>query len=226
MSIPGQDKSNPGYQSLENYFSNSIVPQLLVDSEMVLRSFTSPAAEIFSLSREDIGKSLYNLKEKLVHNALIDNIRGVLLVEKNKEKEIQTLKGQLLNMNVQPYFGSHEEQIIGVIVTYLELTGRISKIKELENLITQYENLIFDLSQDIKQPLTSIVLIIEKLLAANEEYDKNLIKKYLYRLKENSKNIELLIEKLPIEPLLKNKQSDEKDSLQDKLREKLYTFYR
>lgn len=227
MSIPGQDISNPGNQSLENYFSYSIVPQLFIDSEMVLRSFTSPAAEIFSLSRGDIGKSLYNLKDKLAHNALIDNIRGVLLVEKNKEKEIQTLNGQLFNMNVQPYFGSQDEQIIGVIVTYLELTGKILVMKELEKLNTQYETLMFGLSQDIKQPLSSIVLISENLLEAYEEDDKNLIIKCLDRLQENSKNIKLLIEKVPVGPiLLTNKQPDEKDSLQNTLREKLYTFYR
>lgn len=158
MSISGKDISNPGYQSLENYFSNSIVPQLFVDSEMMLRSFTSPAAEIFAISQEDIGKSLYNLKDKIAHNALIDNIRGVLLVEKNKEKEIQTLNGRVFNMNVQPFFGNQNEPIIGVIVTYLELTGK-SEMKKLENLNSQ-------------------------------------------------------------------KNSEEKDRLQDTLRQKLYTFYR
>lgn len=126
---------------------------------MLLRSFTSPAAEIFSISQEDLGKSLYNLKDKIAHNALIDNIRGVLLVEKNKEKEIQTLNGRLFNMNVQPYFGNQDEHIIGVIVTYLELTGKISVMKELEKLTTQYEILMMGLSQDFKQHLSSIVLI-------------------------------------------------------------------
>ena len=226
MSIPGQDISNPGYQSLENYFSNSIVPQLFVDSEMMLRSFTSPAAEIFAISQEDIGKSLYNLKDKIAHNALIDNIRGVLLVEKNKEKEIQTLNGRMFNMNVQPFFGNQNEPIIGVIVTYLELTGK-SEMKKLENLNNQYETLMLGLSQDFKKHLSSTVQISDNLFEAYEEDDKNLILKCLDRLQENSENIKLLIQKIPTEPfLLGNKQSYEKDSLQKTLREKLYTFYR
>lgn len=47
------------------------------------------------------------------------------------------------------------------------------------------------------------------------------------RLQENSKNVKLLIKKFAVQTILfTNKQPDEKDSLQDTLREKLYTFYR
>lgn len=41
---------------LENYFSNTIIPQLFVDARLVLRKFTPPAMKAFKLHLKDIGR--------------------------------------------------------------------------------------------------------------------------------------------------------------------------
>ncbi|HLT09156.1 MAG TPA: PAS domain-containing protein [Cyclobacteriaceae bacterium] len=40
---------------LENYFRNTIIPQLFVDAELILRKFTPPAMKHFDLSADDVG---------------------------------------------------------------------------------------------------------------------------------------------------------------------------
>jgi two-component system phosphate regulon sensor histidine kinase PhoR len=41
---------------LENYFRNTIIPQLFIDANLVLRKFTPPAMKQFKLHVNDIGK--------------------------------------------------------------------------------------------------------------------------------------------------------------------------
>lgn len=42
-------------EGLENYFSNTIIPQLFVDADLVLRKFTPPAMKQFRLRPGNIG---------------------------------------------------------------------------------------------------------------------------------------------------------------------------
>ena len=43
---------------LENYFRNTIIPQLFVDANLILRKFTPPAMKQFKLHSEDIGQPI------------------------------------------------------------------------------------------------------------------------------------------------------------------------
>lgn len=121
MSKPQGHTMPPVTIGLEHYFSNSIIPQLFVDAEMLLRDFTPPMEEFFSIDQEDIGKSIYELKEKIGHRCLIGNIRGVMYTERNMEKDIRTATGDRFRMNIQPSFTEGEEMINGVIITFFEL---------------------------------------------------------------------------------------------------------
>lgn len=47
---------------LENYFRNTIIPQLFVDRDLILRKFTPPAMKQFSLKIADVGKNIDVLK--------------------------------------------------------------------------------------------------------------------------------------------------------------------
>lgn len=105
---------------LEHYFSNSIIPQLFVDTELLLIDFTPPMEDIFFVDQEDIGKGIYELKEKIGHRSLIENIRGVLYTERNMEKHIRTARGRF-KMNIQPCFTEKEEMMNGVIITFFEV---------------------------------------------------------------------------------------------------------
>jgi len=106
---------------LEDYFSNSIIPQLFVDSDMLLRDYTPPIEKCFSICEEDIGRSIYELKEKIGHRGLSGNIKGVIYTERNLEKTIRTETGNSFRMNIQPSFTEREEMVNGVIITFSEL---------------------------------------------------------------------------------------------------------
>ena len=115
-----QDPSLPQVTiGLEQYFSNSIVPQLFLDTELQLIDFTPPIEEIFSIDQDDIGRSIFELKQKIGHQGLIGNIKGVLYTERNLVKHIHTSDGDKFMMNIQPCFSLGEEVVNGVIITFL-----------------------------------------------------------------------------------------------------------
>lgn len=163
---------------LENYFRNTIIPQLFVDADFILRKYTPPAMKHFSLSNNDIGKSIKDIKENIRYPTIIDNIQQVIDGNEILEKEIQTTDFRWYQMNIIPYV-TKQKKTNGVIITFVEITMRIKDLKEQEKLISEHENLLDTISHDIKTPLTSLVLTINLLKKEAQKYPakyQNLLK--------------------------------------------------
>ena len=148
---------------LENYFRNTIIPQLFVDANLILRKFTPPAMKQFSLSADDLGRSVNEIKDNFRFPSIIDNIQQVIDSNEILEKEIQTTDLKWYQMNVIPYVAQKKNKTNGVIITFVEITLRINDLKEQEKLISDHETLLDTISHDIKSPLTSLVLTISQL---------------------------------------------------------------
>jgi two-component system phosphate regulon sensor histidine kinase PhoR len=150
-------------EELENYFRNTIIPQLFVDAHLVLRKFTPPAMRQFNLKLEDVGRPIADIKENFRFPTIIDNIQHVIDSGDVLEKEIQTTDLRWYQMNILPYIVQKDKKTNGVIITFVEITMRIRDLKEQEKLIAEHEILLDTISHDIKTPLTSLGLTIEML---------------------------------------------------------------
>ncbi|RZK45817.1 MAG: ATP-binding protein [Pedobacter sp.] len=150
-------------EDLENYFRNTIIPQLFVDAHLILRKFTPPAMRQFSLKLDDVGRSIADIKENFRFPTIIDNIQHVIDSGDVLEKEIQTTDLRWYQMNILPYIVQKDNKPNGVIITFVEITMRIRDLKEQEKLIAEHEILLDTISHDIKTPLTSLGLTIEML---------------------------------------------------------------
>ena len=148
---------------LENYFRNTIIPQLFVDAELILRKFTPPAMKQFNLREEHIGQPLTNVKENFRFPTILDNIQHVIDSSDILEKEIQTTDRRWYQMNVLPYIVQKSGKTDGVIITFIDITARIRDLKEQEKLISEHELLLDTIAHDIKNPLTSLGLSVELL---------------------------------------------------------------
>jgi two-component system, OmpR family, phosphate regulon sensor histidine kinase PhoR len=156
---------------LANYFSNTIIPQLFVDADMILRIFTPPAMEQFSLSYEDIGKDIKQVEDNIRYPTFVNNIEEVISTSEIFEKEIQTTDGNWFQMNIIPYVDHDRDQINGVIITFVNITVRLKAIKELERINAKHNVLMFALSHDMKQPITAIKLLSTGLLETFKRKD-------------------------------------------------------
>lgn len=160
---------------LENYFRNTIIPQLFVDGALKLQKFTPPAMKQFSLSARDVGKSINDIKDNFRFLSIIDDIQQVIKSNEILEKEIQTTDLRWYQMNIIPYVRIKDNKTDGVIITFVETTMRIKDLKDQEKLVANHEILLDTISHDIKNPLANLVLAIElfKDVSAKDEKEFN-----------------------------------------------------
>ena len=119
-------------EELENYFANTIIPQLFVDADLILRKFTPPAMKLFTLTIADINRDIRDVIDNIKYPKLIEDITGVMETRKTFEKEVQTTDNTWFQMNKLPYIIRKENRPNGFIITYVDLTKRIATLNELE----------------------------------------------------------------------------------------------
>ncbi len=127
---------------LENYFRNTIIPQLFIDGEVKLRKFTPPAMKQFSLKDSDVGRHIDDIKDNFRFPSIVENIEQVITTNEILEKEIQTTDLRWYQMNIIPYVKKRDNKTDGVIMTFVEITLRIKDLKEQERLLADYEILL------------------------------------------------------------------------------------
>ena len=196
---------------LENYFRNTIIPQLFVDAQLILRKFTPPAMKQFKLKTEHIGQPLANVKENFRFPTILDNIQQVIDTNDILEKEIQTTDLRWYQMNILPYIVQKGNKTNGVIITFIDITARIKDLKEQEKLIAEHELLLDTIAHDIKNPLTSLGLTIQML--------KMLPEKGMEKFPVLLSNVENSIVKMKniIADLVQTRWHDEKEHIHEEL---------
>jgi two-component system, OmpR family, phosphate regulon sensor histidine kinase PhoR len=158
---------------LENYFNNTIIPQLFVDANMILRKFTPAAMTHFKLSESDVGRHIDDVSNNIRFPTIIENIAEVIESSEGLQKEIQTTDKLWYQMNILPYIIRKENRINGVIITFIDIQDRIQILKGYEKLNRNYENIIHSISHDIKGPLSNIEGLIRLLKKTPESKEQN-----------------------------------------------------
>lgn len=180
---------------LANYFSNTIIPQLFVDADLILRIFTPPAMKQFSLTSDHVGRNIADVKDNLRYPYVVEDIQDVINnTNRILEKEVQTTDGRWFQMNIVPYIEHEQDRINGVIITFVDITKRLLSIRNLEKLNSQYETLLYALSHDIRQPISAISLIGDGLRIAYQKNDSAQFEKMIGTLKETTRSLDSLVE--------------------------------
>jgi two-component system, OmpR family, phosphate regulon sensor histidine kinase PhoR len=154
---------------LENYFRNTIIPQLFVDANLILRKFTPPAMQQFSFSPDHIGRPMAEMADHIRYSTIIENIREVIDTGQILEKEIQTTDLRWFQMNIIPYLIKKENRANGVIITFVDITDRIKDLRRLEKLNASHETFIYAVSHDLNGPLTNIESLVHSLIEESEK---------------------------------------------------------
>lgn len=197
---------------LENYFRNTIIPQLFVDRDLILRKFTPPAMKQFSLKTGDVGKNIEEIKDNFRFPTIVENIEQVIDSNEILEKEIQTTDLRWYQMNIIPYVITKTKKTDGVIITFVEITARIKDLVNQEMLIADHETLLDTISHDIKGPLSSLLLTINQLKKVSTDKSKAFL--MFFRVLESSiKKMQAIIMELTDAGKLKDKHKVEKELL-------------
>ncbi|MBD1392063.1 sensor histidine kinase [Mucilaginibacter glaciei] len=197
---------------LENYFKNTIIPQLFVDRNLILRKFTPPAMKQFSLKADDIGKNIDDIKDNFRFPTIVENIEQVINENEILEKEIQTTDRRWYQMNIIPYVIAKTKKTNGVIITFVEITARIKDLVNQEMLIADHETLLDTISHDIKGPLTSLLLTVNQVKKVSTDKSRPFLT--FFGILENSiKKMQVIITELTDAGKLKHKYQAEEELL-------------
>jgi two-component system, OmpR family, phosphate regulon sensor histidine kinase PhoR len=174
---------------LENYFRNTIIPQLFVDANLILRKYTPPAMKQFRFTPDHLGKPMDELIDNIRYSTIMENIMEVISTGEVFEKEIQTTDLKWFQMNIIPYIVQKQNKPNGVIVTFIDITDRIKDIKELERLNAAHETFIYSVSHDLKAPLANIEGLVHSLTSWETDQEQKNIAEMLRDAVIRMKNI-------------------------------------
>jgi two-component system, chemotaxis family, CheB/CheR fusion protein len=108
---------------LQNLLASTEIATLFLDREMRILRFTPGAAELFNVRTDDRGRPLADLTNRLGYEELGDDAAQVLGTLVPVEREVEDELGRWYLTRVLPY-RSGEDRIDGVVITFLDITGR------------------------------------------------------------------------------------------------------
>ena len=215
-------------EELENYFRNTVIPQLFVDADLILRKFTPPAMKHFNLSNEDLGRHISDVSNNIRYPTIQENIKEVIESKQDLEKEIQTTDFRWYQMNILPYLIPKENKANGVIITFVDITDRIESLKRYEKLNLRYENIFYSVVHDFKGPLANIEGLVKMLkdVPVHKKEDSDTIMnmlglsvQYLWKAIEEIKDFNLDNDSTDTRVNLENIAEDVQLALKDKIYE-------
>jgi len=157
---------------LENYFRNTIIPQLFIDADLILRKFSPPAHEYFKFEETDCGRSIEEIPSILRVPGIVESVEEVIKTNVDLEKEVQPEDHRWFQMNVLPYIIKKQNITNGVVITFVDITDRINDKNDIERLNSDHETFIYSVSHDFRGPLANMALLIELLKTATTANDK------------------------------------------------------
>jgi two-component system CheB/CheR fusion protein len=140
------DRAN---SDLRNLLESMQVGAIFLDRNLVIRSFTEAAREVFNLVRTDEGRMLTDIVHKLDDQNIEKDLREVLREQHSIEKRVVAGNGRAhYFMRIFPY-RSIDRSIGGVLLTFVNITSVIAAEK-LERELTA------ELSHRVKNTLTIV----------------------------------------------------------------------
>jgi two-component system phosphate regulon sensor histidine kinase PhoR len=183
-------------EELENYFRNTIIPQLFIDADLILRKFSPPAHKYFRFTDTDCGKSILELASLQRVPHLVEDIKEVIRTNRDIEKEIQTLEKEWFQMNILPYIIRKQNITNGVVITFVDITDRINDKKDIERLNADHETFIYSVSHDFRGPLGNMVLLIDLLKSAFETHNTSEVDQLINMMRKSADAMKTMINEL------------------------------
>ncbi|HEY1426060.1 MAG TPA: CheR family methyltransferase [Caulobacteraceae bacterium] len=155
--IDDLDRANA---DLSNLFESTRVATVFLDRELVIRSFTPAASDIFSILPGDRGRPLTDLASQVSLPALGEDVRAVFAGGETLERTLEhRLTGRHYLLRVVPYRDG-DARIQGVVLTFVDVTGLTLAEAHLKVMIAE-------LNHRVKNMLMVVVGIIEQTFKAS-----------------------------------------------------------
>ena len=150
---------------LQSVLYSTDVATLFLDTKLRIRFFTPATTNFFNVIAGDVGRPLADLRSLAPDGALDADARTVLKGLAPIDREIERQSGEWFVRRILPY-RAHDNDVEGVVITYIDITERKNTAKDLEAAKHQAETaniaksrFLAAASHDLRQPLQAMALL-------------------------------------------------------------------
>lgn len=131
------DSISTSHSDLQNLTSATEIGTLFLDSKLRIRMFTPPMADLFNIAEMDVGRTITDFTHRLRYDSLEDDAQRVLRELVPAESEVQSRDGRWFMMRLRPY-RTVEDRIDGIVLTFIDISGRRETERELSESRERY----------------------------------------------------------------------------------------
>ena len=147
-----------------NLFNSTEIATLFLDNNLNIRRFTKEVTKLINMRDSDLGRPMSDIASNIKYDRLVDDIKEVIQRVAFKEKELQTINGELYRMRIMPYKTS-EDVIDGALLTFINITQSKKIQQKIQESLDYADNII----DTVREPL--LVLNDElKIISANRSF--------------------------------------------------------
>lgn len=137
--------------NLNNMLSSTSIPTIFLDRESRIRLFTPAAAQLFDLSRSDVGRPVDEVVRKFARTDLPADARAVFETLAPIKREVHTHDGSWYLRRVLPY-RTADGRVEGVVVTFSEVT----ELKQAEEAVQEARDFAESVVEAVRTPLVML----------------------------------------------------------------------
>jgi two-component system CheB/CheR fusion protein len=159
------DRAN---SDLRNVFVSTQIATVFLDQNLVIRSFTPSASELFSIIPTDAGRPLTDLATKLDYLDLRADVRKVLDTGTLMERRVCTIGVEPLFYiaRITPYYDK-AGKIGGVVATFVDISGLTRSEGYVRKLhadrLSSMAEMATGLAHELNQPLSAIATYLKAI---------------------------------------------------------------
>ena len=137
------------HSDLQNLVAATDIGTLFLDSDLRIKRFTDPVADILTIAPGDEGRPIADVAHQLEQTNLADDARTALAGPSSVKREARSRDGRWYDLRLHPYRITGG-RVDGVVVTFIDVTERHQTeeaLREREHQLQRQKSLI-DLSHD------------------------------------------------------------------------------
>jgi two-component system, chemotaxis family, CheB/CheR fusion protein len=134
------DSISAAHSDLQNLSAATEIGTLFLDPDLRIKMFTAPVAELFNITRHDIGRVITDFTHRLDYDDIDSDARKVLKDLIPIEREVASRSGRQFTMRLRPY-RTVEDRIDGSVVTFVDISDRAraeSALRASEDRLRQF----------------------------------------------------------------------------------------
>jgi two-component system CheB/CheR fusion protein len=154
------DELDRANSDLRNVFASTRIATIFMDHNLVIRSFTPAASQIFNIIPSDAGRPLTDLAAKLDYPELTTDLLEVLETGDSIERRVHKddVDAPYYLARLTPYHGASRE-IDGVVATFIDVTSTTRSEEKVQKLqadrLNSMKEMGTGLAHEINQPLAA-----------------------------------------------------------------------